>query len=665
MAEPLPPQKSTRNSALGLLNKHWGHAGFRPGQWEAIEAILNRTDALAVLPTGGGKSLLYQIPALMLDGLTLVVSPLVALIEDQVQALGKRGVRAGSITSANSAREIDQCLTDAEFGKYRLLYVTPERLRTEIFLARAERLHVALLAVDEAHCISEWGHDFRPAYRQIAEIRPLLPDADGRPTPVLAVTATATPSVRSDIIEQLALHDPLVVVRGFDRPNITWSVLREEDKLGKLLEISRAVPGSGIVYAGTRKGTEHWAKSLREFGISAEAYHAGLDSEMRSGVQQRWLDGKTRYIVATSAFGMGIDKPDVRVVAHIALPATLESYYQEAGRAGRDGEQAHAVLLVTQGDDDLPRAFAQEGHPDAPTVQAVYAAVGNVGQIALGSQPDGPVSVDVGTVGRVAEVTPMTLHAAVQRLATEGVWALVPSRTDQALVRMTCTPEVFQTYAANVNKEGKALASFVDAVRRFIPPEAYSSWVDIDVKQLSRRSGASVSRALDGLRFLAERELLDILPSAEGLRVVYTHARTEKVVLDAKALARSRRRAFAQLDDIIRYSQSLTCRRQFLLAYFGERSAARCGNCDVCLGRHRPAVVTPDDEALLRRILDHIQKGESRENWLVEDRLAAHRRDGLGDWLVNEGYVAVVDPLTDEMALTPKARRFQERVSGS
>ena len=661
MAELAHSQISSRDAALGVLEKHWRHSNFRPGQWEAIDAVLNGTDTMAVLPTGGGKSLLYQLPAVLMDGLTLVISPLVALMEDQVQALHKRGIRAGSITSSLSLREIDQCWTDAEFGKYQLLYVTPERLRTDLFLARAERLPVTLLAVDEAHCISEWGHDFRPAYRQIAEIRPLLTSAEGRPAPVLAVTATATPAVRSDIVEQLALREPCVVVRGFDRPNLVWSVLREEDKRGKLMEIANVVPGSGLVYAGTRKRAELWAKALREEGIPSEAYHAGLDAETRSGAQQRWLDGTTRYIVATSAFGMGIDKPDVRVVAHVALPPTLESYYQEAGRAGRDGERAHAVLLVTKGDDGLPRAFAEEGHPDARTVQAVYAAVGSVGQIATGSEPDGPVSVDVGAVGRVVGVTPMTVDAAVQRLATDGVWQVAPSRPNRVLVRTKAAPDLLRAYAARVAEGGNALAEFVDVVRRFLPPEAYAGWAEVDLRYLAKRAGMKAGRVLNGLLFLAERDLLEVLPPASGLRVVFNGPRMERVVLDARALARSRRRALVQLDDVIRYSQSLTCRRQFLLAYFGERSAARCGTCDVCLGRHRPLVVTPEDESFLRRILDHVKDGDGRATWLAEENLSANRRDGLGDWLVNEGYLNVVDPLADVLALTPKALRLHEK----
>ncbi len=657
MSETSHSRPSVKEEALGVLRRFWGYSSFRPGQWEALEAVLAGRDVLAVLPTGGGKSLLYQIPAVVTEGLTLVISPLVALIEDQVMSLQHRGISAGSITSSLTTREIDQAWTDAEFGKYSLLYITPERLQTDAFKARAERLSVSLLAIDEAHCISEWGHDFRPAYRRITEARPLLSDETGRPTTVLAVTATATPAVRRDIVEQLALKDPHIVVRGFDRPNITWSVLREEDKRSKLIEIAAALEGSGLVYAGTRRRAELWAETLRGEGIAAESYHAGLDSDVRSRVQQRWLDGTTRFIAATSAFGMGIDKPDVRVVVHLALPPTLESYYQEAGRVGRDGGNAHAVLLVSNGDEDLPRAFAEEGHPDAKTIQSVYDAVCSIAQIAIGSEPEGPVSIDVALAAKVTNLTPMSVNASIERLATEGVWQTVPQRASDILVRANGGPDVLRMYTEQAIANKKELADFVNSVRRFLPPEAYSGWANVDVKSLAKRLDMSVQRTHDGLDFLADRGVLELLSAGSGLRVVFNKARSEKVVLDVKSLAQSRRRALTQLDDVLQYSRSVTCRRQFLLAYFGERSAARCGNCDVCFGRHRPHVVTPADESLLRRILTHVEQGDRRDIWLDGEGISAYRRDGLGDWLINEGYIKITDPLTDLLALTPKGHR--------
>ncbi len=645
------------DAALAALQRHWGYAGFREGQRDVIEATLAGRDALAVFPTGGGKSLLYQLPAVLQGGLTLVVSPLVALMHDQVEQLAARNVPAAALTAALSRREIDQRWTDAEFGRYRLLYVTPERLQSELFLARAERLPVVRLAVDEAHCISEWGHDFRPAYRRLAEARALLRTPDGDPVPVLAVTATATPEVRRDIVEQLALEDPLVLVKGFDRPNLVWSVLRDEDKTDKLVEIAAVVGGSGIVYAGTRNGTETWARVLQREGIAAEAYHAGLDAATRAAVQRRWLGGTTRLIVATSAFGMGIDKPDVRVVIHVALPPTLEAYYQEAGRAGRDGRKAWAVVLFNEGDVDLPRVLAEEGHPDAKTVQAVYAAAASLAQIPIGSRPDGPVPLDPEAIARVAGTSPLAVRAAVERLVGAGVWQDLPSRPDHALVRVHQSPEALLRYADGLGN--RALAGFVRALLRLLPPEAFGGWADLGLPLLERRTGLGRERLLKGLAYLAERDLLAVHPPAEGLRVVFLGPRTEKAALDAAALARQRRHAAERLDDVLRYARALTCRRQYLLRYFGEDSPSRCGRCDVCLGRHRAEVVTPADEARLRRLLAQIDAGEPRSAWLADEGLAAYRLAGLVDWLVHEGFVEVEDPLADVVALTPKGRRIR------
>ncbi|MDX1420776.1 MAG: ATP-dependent DNA helicase RecQ, partial [Rubricoccaceae bacterium] len=506
-----PPRTALPPEAVAdALRRHWGYASFRGGQREVVEAVLAGRDALAVLPTGGGKSLLYQLPAVLLDGLVLVVSPLIALMQDQVEALAGRGIPAAALTSQLGARALDQRLTDAEFGRYRLLYVTPERLETELFQARAPRLAVALLAVDEAHCISEWGHDFRPAYRRIAAARPLLTDADGRPAPVLAVTATATPPVRRDILEQLALQDPAVVVKGFDRPNLVWAVYRGESKARKLREIAESVPGSGLVYAGTREGSALWAERLRGQGVTAEAYHAGLDAETREAVQRRWLAGETRVIAATSAFGMGIDKPDVRFVVHVALPPTLEAYYQEAGRAGRDGRRAWAVLLVGDGDESLPRALAEEGHPDAATVQAVYAAACSLAQVPLGSEPDGPVPLAPEALARVSGTTPLAARAAIDRLADAGVWARLPAHPHPALVRAHLPPEALRAYADA--RQNAALGRFVRLLLRRLPPGAFEGWADVDLAALERETGLGRDRLLRGFDFLAQHDLLAVHP---------------------------------------------------------------------------------------------------------------------------------------------------------
>ena len=647
--------------ALAALRATWGFAAFRPGQAETVAAVLAGRDALAVLPTGGGKSLTYQVPAVLAAprrAVVLVVSPLLALMRDQVDALARRGVPAAMAHSGLSLRDADQLWTDAEFGRYRLVYVTPERLQTDLFRARAPRLPVALLAVDEAHCISEWGHDFRPAYRRIVEARALLTDAGGAAAPLLAVTATATPDVRRDVVEQLGLRDPLVVVRGFDRPNLVWSVTRTEEKervAGDLLRDAGAAgaggAGAGLVYAGTRKGTEAWAQRLVRAGIRAEAYHAGLPAAARDAVQARWLAGQTPVLAATSAFGIGIDKSDVRAVVHVALPPTLEAYYQEAGRGGRDGLPAQAALLVAPDDDRVPRTMAETGHPTAADVQAVYHAAGSLAQIAVGSEPQGPVTVRLARVAAVARLPLPTVRAAVARLAEAGAWTA--SEAETALVRVADGPGALRRFASEATP---GVAAFVDALLRALPADAFGTWAPLPLVALAKRSGLDEARARAGLTFLAERGLVVVQDAGPGtLRLTYAGARTATAPVDALALGRARRRALARLDEVVAYAAGTGCRRQHLLAHFGEPAPPRCGRCDVCLGHHRPAAVTPADEPLLLALLGHVRRGDARDMWLAG--VEARRRDGLLDWLAQEGFVRLDDPLAPLWALTPKGQR--------
>ncbi len=641
-------------AAEAALNQHWGHGRFRAGQRETVEAVLAGHDVLAVLPTGGGKSVCYQVPAVLRGGLALVVSPLVALMHDQVAGLRARGVQATFIDGSVPYHEAEQRWTDAEFGRYRLLYLAPERLASETFQARAERLPVTLLAVDEAHCISEWGHDFRPAYRDIAAAAERL----GRP-PIIAVTATATPEVRRDIVENLGLAEPAVVVHGFDRPNVVPSVFRTESKRARALEIIEGVGGSGIVYAGTRHGTERWAEALERAGISAEAYHAGLGHAERTAVQTRWQEGTTRVIAATSAFGMGIDKPDVRFVLHVEPPPTLEAYYQEAGRAGRDGERSYAVLLFAERDASAARSFADEGHPEASAVRAVYDAACSLAQLAIGSEPDGPVGIEVEAVAATTGQSGLSVRSAVAALARAGVWEALSPHGHRGLVRFLQPAEVVRDWADA--RSNQALADFVRTLLRSVHAEAFSGWSDLDLRALERRTDLDRTRLLRGLDFLGQHKLVAYHAPGEGLQVVFSGPRQEKVLLDDGALKASRRRAASRLGDVLRYARSITCRRHFLLGYFGERSPERCGACDVCLGRHRPTVVTPEDEPALRQILAHAARGDDREAWLAGEALPPHRVDGLADWLAHEGYLRVADVLTGTFALTEKGRRFTGR----
>jgi ATP-dependent DNA helicase RecQ len=650
-----PAAAVTLAAAEEALRQHWDHPAFRPGQREAVEAVLRGEDVLAVLPTGGGKSVCYQVPAIVLGGLTIVVSPLIALMQDQVVGLRARGVPATFINSDLSFREAEQRWTDAEFGRYRLLYLAPERFQTDTFLARADRLPVRLLAVDEAHCISEWGPDFRPAYRRLADAASAL----GRP-PVLAVTATATPEVRHDIAEQLALRQPRVIVRGFDRPNVVLSVFRTSSKADKLRDVLEAVPGSGIVYANTRRGAEDWAARLRAMGATAEPYHAGRPAAERAAVQQRWQEDTTRVISATNAFGMGIDKPDVRFVVHVDVPPSLEAYYQEAGRAGRDGATSYAVALFAESDEDAARSFAEEGRPDARTVQAVYDAALSLAQIALGSHPSGPFVFDVERVAQVTGRSPMAVRAAAEVLVREGILDSVRLPDGRGLIRFLQPADALRRWAEGL--ENGALSAFVGSLLRGVHAEAFSDWADMDLRALERRAGLRRDRFLRGLDFLAGQGVLAYHAPGESLRFRLIAPRTRQIVLDHRALEGTRRRASRRLDEALGYLRAITCRRRFLLAYFGESSPERCGRCDVCLGRHRPTVVTSEDEAYLRRLLIHIRDGDPQRAWLDGEDLPPYRVAGLADWLVHEGHLRVSDPLSGTFTLTESGRQIMRRV---
>lgn len=640
--------------ARSVLRRYWGHDEFRPGQWEIIRNALEGRDLLAILPTGGGKSVCYQVPAIMHEGLTIVISPLIALMQDQVGGLHSRGVQASFINSSLSRREIDQRWTDAEHGRFKLLYVAPERLQSEMFVARASRLNVSLLAVDEAHCISEWGHNFRPAYLKIAEARKQFGDP-----PTAAVTATATPRVRADISKHLALRDPDVIVRGFDRPNVVWSLFRTENKRTKMLDVLNNVPGSGIIYSATRRGVEEWAKWLRGRNQSVASYHGGLQSSVREEMQDAWLVGEKRVMVATNAFGMGIDKPDVRFVVHVELPGTLEGYYQEAGRGGRDGKTSYAVLLYHDGDEQTPRALIDDGHPTAKQVRQAYDAVCNLAQIAVGALPEDPVVLRVEAIAKLTKLSAAKIRTAVDLLERQGAWNLLPSRKNFGLIRFARPANDVRAYVARLTN--KSLVRFVEELLRIVHAEAFSRWWEIDLRALERRTGLERPRLLKGLDYLRENDLVDWQPPERSLRIQLLEARSAKIPIDGKKVKQSRERAENQLADMIRYAHSTSCRRHFLLSYFGENAAETCGTCDACLGRHQSFVVKNSDEPVLHQILREIASDRPRKEWRDANGVPPYRIDQFVAWLMQEGFLAPKGPMRTEFTLTEKGRRFMRK----
>ena len=639
----------TLEDARTAMQDRWGYPSFRAGQAAIIEAVLEGRDVMGILPTGGGKSLCYQVPAVLFDGLTLVISPLIALMQDQVEGLERNGIRAAALNSAMSRRNREQCLVNAEHGLYDVLYVAPERLTTTHFQARAAELNVSLLAVDEAHCVSEWGHHFRPDYKEIAPAREALGDP-----PMLAVTATATPEVRADVQDLLDLKDPKVVVQGFDRPNLVWSVFQTANKRDKLRDVLNGVPGCGIVYASTRRNVEMWTDWLQNEGVSAAGYHGGMDSRRRTDAQQQWIQDEVRVIVATNAFGMGIDKPDVRFVVHVDLPSSLEAYYQEAGRAGRDGERAYAVLFYQPPDADTQEALIETGHPSVKEIQAVYTGICNVGQIPLGSFPDAPLTVDMKAVQRVTDLHASKIRTAIDMLERAEAWQRLPNRRHRGWIRFRQRASEVRSFARN--QSNSALKAFVLDLIRSVHADAYSRWWHLNVKQLERRMDLPRARIFKGLDYLAERGLLEWRKPGRAIHLELLHPRAKQWPVEGEAVAAARERAEDRLAAMISYAESATCRRQQLLAYFGEDSDP-CGKCDVCLGRHDPDPVTPRDEDELRTVLQAIAEERPQSEWLSADT-PRYRVERLLHWLIQQGYVDPPPPAARTYTLTTKAHRF-------
>ena len=648
--------ETDRTRAEALLQRHWGYDGFRPGQWEVIAQVLAGRDALIVLPTGGGKSMCYQLPALLFDGLTIVVSPLIALMQDQVDALKKRGIAAACLHSQLASPAIEQIFTDAEFGRYRLLYMAPERFQSELFQARAGRLKVACLAIDEAHCISEWGYDFRPAYLAIPQAYPLL----GHP-PVVALTATATPDVRRDIAERLELRDPYRTVQGFDRPNIVWSVFSATDKRARVKDVLAGVPGCGVVYAATRRGVEQWSRQIAGMGISVSSYHGGMEARRREAEASAWLGGKTRVMVATNAFGMGIDHPGVRFVVHVDLPATLEGYYQEAGRGGRDGGRAYAVLLYDPADEATQRGIVADSHPEPDFVAAVYAAVCNTHRIATGSQPEAPVPMDEAALATGLRAGTGRVRAAIEALERQGLWATVPAKRHIAAFRFLQQPQVIRE--ASAKPVNPMVGAVLDHLLRIVHADAFTGWWDLDLRSLERALGApreEVERQLDGLQ---ERHVVAWQRPDGGRRLQFTIPRPDRLRVDGNAARMARQRAESRLKDMVRYARSEGCRRRFLLAYFGEDAPDRCGQCDHCMGRHGPPSLDLADEALARLLLAHIRDGRLEEALATATPAEARKAAAALQMMEEEGLIVSKDPLLGVYALSAAGARRLDAVA--
>jgi len=549
-------------------------------QEEIILSVLDGKDTLALLPTGGGKSISYQVPGMVMEGICVVVSPLIALMKDQVDRLKKIGIKAFAIYSGMHASEVEIALNNVVYGDAKFLYVSPERLATPNFRESLKLMKVNLLAVDEAHCISQWGYDFRPPYLRIAEIRSLLPD-----TPVLAVTATATAAVVEDIQLKLLFRDKRVLQQTFERKNLAYLVFNEENKIGRLIQMLQKVQGTAIIYAHSRRKTYDIARELMRNRISADYYHAGLDNNQRELKQQAWMNGKLRVMVATNAFGMGIDKADVRIVAHLDPTNSIEAYFQEAGRAGRDGKKAYAVMLYQQSDLSDAQAQFASSFPELETIKTVYQALGNYLKLAIGSGKNMGFDFDISAFSNQYNFKPVVAYSALKFLEKEGYLILSEGVHFPARIHFKIDGEDLYKFRV----ENPDLDVFVKIILRSYTG-LFSQFVKINEKEIATRSSLPVDLVVRYLIRLNQLNVITYIPVKSKPQLIYTEERIDSkdIYISKENYELRKKAAWERLKAVEKYLTSTNrCRSQYLLAYFGEENAQRCGQCDYCIGRNK------------------------------------------------------------------------------
>lgn len=623
-------------SAAEILKKYWGYTNFRPLQAEAIAAAVAKTDTLVLLPTGGGKSVCYQVPGLMQEGVTVVISPLIALMNDQVEALRRKGINAMAITSGMTKREIDIAFDNAVYGNVKFLYLSPERLGTDLAQERLKRMNVNLIAVDEAHCISAWGHDFRPAYRKIAEVRKLLPTV-----PILALTATATPEVINDIQTQLAFSKPNVLSQSFYRANLSYAIRNEEDKRSKLLEIVQRVKGSGLVYCRNRATTKELAEYLMRNQLSASFYHAGLTTTERATKQNQWLAGRTRIMICTNAFGMGIDKADVRFVIHYDMPESPEAYFQEAGRAGRDGQRAYGVLLANGNEQELAEEQIKNSFPTVEQIRIVYKALGNYFSLAEGAGLDKTFNFDLPEFCRTYNLDRLQVYGSLKALEREGYITLTDAVYEPPKLFFT----VDNAGLYNFQIQNPKMDSFLKGILRLYGG-LFEGYVKIDFNHLAKNLAMQVNDVVLALSHLKKAGVADFVMPTDSPRVTYLQPRLNEreVLFDSKQYLQLKEAYTKRLQTMVAYTQNNSqCRNQILLNYFGDNSITRCGICDFCLSTKEQTVEEPVN--MIEIVLNVIETQSVTPNQLV-DKLIDHKAKDIKlamAQIITEGKVKLDD----------------------
>ena len=621
-----------------ILKEYWGYDQFRPLQEEIILSVLSGQDTLALLPTGGGKSICFQVPALAMEGICLVVSPLIALMKDQVEGLKKRGIKAAAIYSGMHRNEIDSVISNAVFDpQFKFLYVSPERLKTDAFRLNLPKMKVGLIAVDEAHCVSQWGYDFRPPYLEIAEIKSICKNV-----PLLALTATATPEVVNDIQDKLLFKKKNLFQKSFRRENLTYYIVNEEDKHARMLRIMQRYPGTGIVYVRNRRRTKEIALLLQKQGVSADFYHAGLEAATRDRKQNEWMKGKTRVIVSTNAFGMGIDKPDVRFVIHLDIPDTLEAYFQEAGRGGRDEKPSVAIMLHDNHDlRDLRQSF-EVSYPPLEIIRHVYKTAMHLYKIPVGAGADTVYPFDLALLARHCEQKPVIVHNVLSFLEKTGILFLSEDAKKPSVVHAKLDTKGFE-HLYSTRPELEELMKLL--LRSY--SGIFNDYVKINEAELARRMETKKEDVISGLKQLRTAHAIDYIPGGYKPTICFLEDRVDERYLFLAPEVYRQRKAVAEkrllsVEHFIRSDKE--CRSQLLLSYFGEKKSEACGQCDVCLHTHNKRLKKEEVQAITTAIHAKLAEQEYTFRELVfalSTQFQEEKIEKILRWLIDQGKAKV------------------------
>jgi len=626
------------NKYQEILKQYWGYDSFRDLQEEIITSIGEGKDTLGLMPTGGGKSITFQVPALAQSGLCIVITPLIALMKDQVQNLRKRGIKALAIYSGMTRQEIVTALENCIFGDYKFLYISPERLDTEIFRIKLRSMKVSMITVDESHCISQWGYDFRPAYLKIAEIRELLPDV-----PVLALTATATPEVVKDIQSRLNFREENVFRMSFERKNLAYIVRKTDNKTGELLHILKRIDGSAIIYVRNRRRTKEITELLMQEGITADFYHAGLDNAVKDLRQKRWQNGEIRVMVATNAFGMGIDKPDVRIVLHIDLPDSPEAYFQEAGRAGRDGLKAYAVILYAKSDKMTLHKRVADTFPEKEYILQVYEHLQYYYQMAMGDGFQCIREFNLEEFCRKFKYFPVPVDSALKILTQAGYLEYTDEQDNASRILFTIRRD--ELY--KLREMGTEAETLIQTILRSYTG-VFTDYAYISEDTLAIRTGLTRQQIYNILVTLTKRRIVDYIPHKKTPYIIYTRERLELRYLHIPASVYEERKARyeARIKAMEEYVTSESvCRSRMLLRYFGEKNEHNCKQCDVCLNRHETDCLPEDSFREMRKQILELLTRKSLPPAGIANAIEAEREDisRVIQYLLEEGELKMQD----------------------